>query len=258
MGLQREYGQEWRDEQKSTKYPFCDRCSLTTADNLVIDKEAVYDASFYIVNWNSRLFITGIEISSGTVTEATIYVGSSSSPRAASAVIDVSNIEPLLVFNDTLGRPAGIMVVDPIAMAFIQTWPIGEHMFRENAELIPSAITPMPSSVVSSLRDTNDLIVTEDVWLIGEDGVVLRMEGESIRVDVVGDPLFKRRISPDSFVTPSFIKSINGIQPDDKGDFKIAVGNYLANDTILRIYTDLSLHGLRVELVGQDLQVNVV
>ena len=244
MGLQREYGQEWRDEHKSTKYPFCDRCSLTTADNLVIDKEAIYDASFYIVNWNSRLFITSIEISSGLVTEATIYVGSSSNARAASAVVDVSDIGPLLVFNDTLGRPAGIMVVDPIAMAFIQTWPIGEHMFRENAELIPSVITPMPSSVVSSLRDTNDL--------------VLRMEGESIRVDVVGDPLFKRRVSPESFVTPRFIKSINGIEPDDQGDFKIAVGTFLADDTILRIYPDLSLPGLRVELVGQDLQVDVV
>ena len=84
------------------------------------------------------------------------------------------------------------------------------------------------------------------------------MEGESIRVDVVGDPLFKRRVSPESFVTPSFIKSINGIEPDDKGDFKIAVGTYLANDTILRIYPDLSLPGLRIELVGQDLQVEVV
>lgn len=258
MGLEREYGYEWRDQLKDTRYPFCDRCSLATADNLVIDKSAIYDASFYIVNWSSKLFITSIEITSDVATQANIYVGNPASKKAASAVIDPFDVPEVITFSDNLGRQAGILVVDPVAMSFIQTWPIGEHIFRETAEFVPSVVLPMPDNLVSSLRCDNSALINNDAWLIGEDGVVLRLDGDSnIRVDIIGDPLFKRRQNPGSFVTPRFIKTINNIPPDDMGDFKISVGNYEASDTILRIYPDPSLPGLRIELVGQELQAIV-
>lgn len=258
MGLEREYGYEWRDQLKDTKYPFCDRCTLATADNFVIDKSAIYDASFYIVNWSSRLFITSIEVLSDVVTQANIYVGNAVNKRVAHATIDPFNVPEVITFSDTLGRQAGIMVVDTIAMSFIQTWPIGEHLFRDTAEFVPSVVLPMPDNMVSSLKCEDGSLINNNVWLIGEDGVVLRLDGHNnIRVDVIGDPLFKRKQNPNSFVTPRFIKTINNIPPDDNGDFKITVGNYEANDTILRIYPDPSLPGLRIELVGQELQAIV-
>ena len=258
MGLEREYGYEWRDQLKDTKYPFCDRCTLTTADNLVIDKAAIYDASFYVVNWSSRLFITSIEVLSDVTTQAKIYVGNSINKRVAHATIDPFDVPEVITFFDTLDRPAGIMVVDAIALSFIQTWPIGEHIFRETAEFVPSVVLPMPDNIVSSVKCENGALVNNNVWLIGEDGVVLRLDGDNnIRVDIIGDPLFKRRQAPDSFITPRLIKTITNNPPDDNGDFKIVVGNYEASDTILRIYPDPSLPGLRIELVGQELQAIV-
>lgn len=258
MGLEREYGYEWRDQLKDTKYPFCDRSSLITANNLAIDKAAIYDASFYIVNWSSKLFITSIEVLSAVATQANIYVGSPANKKVAHATIDPFNIPEIITFFDTLGRPAGIMVVDSIAMSFIQTWPIGDHIFRETAEFVPAVVLPMPDNIVSSLKCENGALVNNNVWLIGEDGVVLRLEGNNnIRVDIIGDPLFKRRQALDNFITPKFIKTINNIPPDDNGDFKIVVGNYEASDTILRIYPDPSLPGLRIELVGQELEAIV-
>jgi hypothetical protein len=257
MSYKQEYGYEWRDQVKDTKYPFSDNSTLLTASNLLIDKSAIYDASFYLVNWSSRLFITSIEIATGVGPELKIYVGNSSNKKAAVATLDPFSIPEVITFTDTLGRPAGIMVVDSVAMAFLQTWPIGEHILREAAEFVPSVVLTMSGEAVSSLRSYDNELVNGNVWLIGEDGVVLRLEDGNIRVDIVGDTLFKRRDNPESFITPRFIKTINNVPPDEHGDYKIVVGNFQASDTILRIYPDPSLPGIRVELVGQDLQAIV-
>jgi hypothetical protein len=114
----------------------------------------------------------------------------------------------------------------------------------------------MPSNGVSSFKDELNNTVSGEVWLVGENGVVVRTEGKNIRVDVVGDPLFKRKVD-NSFVTPRFIKTINGIPPDEYGDFKIVSGSYMAGDTILRVYPEPDVPGIRIELVGQSLETIV-
>ena len=106
MSYKQEYGYEWRDQVKDTKYPFSDNSTLLTASNLLIDKSAIYDASFYLVNWSSRLFITSIEIATGVGPELKIYVGNSSNKKAAVATLDPFSIPEVITFTDTLGRPA--------------------------------------------------------------------------------------------------------------------------------------------------------
>jgi hypothetical protein len=257
--IEREYGQEWRDEVKTTKYPFTDTSSLITLDNLLFDKEAVYDASFYVINWNSRLYMTKIEIITDPNKIARIHIGDVSTISAAYADIDPFNVPSIITFTDALGRQAGMMVVDPVALSFLQSWTLGTHLFRTEAEFVPSVVTPMPTGYVTSIKDSTNDVLKGDIWLIGESGVVIRTEGANVRVDIVGDPLYKRLAysDPTQFPTPRFVKTINGYSPDENGEFKIVVGDYLANDTILRIYPDPSLPGLRVELVGQTLQAIV-
>jgi len=259
MGLQREYGQEWRDQVKPIKYPFTDTSLLITSDNLTFDQSAVYDAAFYIVNWSSRLFLTFIEIFSEASKVARLHIGDVSTLSAAYADIDPFNIPEVITFKDQLGRQAGMMVVDPVALSFLQSWTLGSHSFRSDAEFVPSVITPMPAGYVTAIKDSTGDYASGDVWLVGEKGEVIRTKGANIRVDIVGDPLFKRLSydDPSLFPTPRFVKTINGYSPDDSGDFKIVVGDYLAQNTILRIYPDPSLPGLRVELVGQNLQAVV-
>ena len=58
----------------------------------------------------------------------------------------------------------------------------------------------------------------------------------------------------DLFVTPRFLKTINGIPPDEYGNFVITVNNKLAGDTILRVYPDGENNLLKIELVGQRLE----
>ena len=256
MVIGTEYGQEWRDSTKPTKYPFTDSAELSASTGRYIDHTSIYDASFYIVNWVSRLYITSIIISSAASKIVTINIGDAENLIIASAELPASNIPSEIFFTDTSGRPAGIMIVDPIAFSFIQTWDIGEHIFENTAEFVPFVIMHMPSNGVSSFKDGSNNIVSGEVWLVGENGVVVRTEGKNIRVDVVGDPLFKRRVDS-SFITPRFIKTINGIPPNEFGDFKIVSGSYMAGDTILRVYPEPDVPGIRIELVGQSLETIV-
>ena len=75
---------------------------------------------------------------------------------------------------------------------------------------------------------------------------------EVIRVDVVGDPLFRRRLCGDPeepqpprnlFTTPNFIQKIKVVDansewtcpPDANGDFTIQGNDSLAGDSALRV-----------------------
>ena len=107
-------------------------------------------------------------------------------------------------------------------------------------------------------------------WL-PEDGVVLTEEtvalppvcgvtgsARVIRVDIVGDPLFRRRLcNPHSlFKTPRFIQKVRVVAkntqficgPDANGELKMTVINDLAPDTVLRVRAVDG--GMIIEAVG--------
>ena len=123
------------------------------------------------------------------------------------------------------------------------------------AEFAATCVTPMPAAGVRGFTTPDGTLFTGDVWLVGEDGVVVREEDGAVRIDVVGDPLFRRRLCQpvQLFTTPRFVKTINGMRPDARGDFKITAGRALAADTVLRVYTD-DTGGITFEAVGQVLQ----
>ena len=81
--------------------------------------------------------------------------------------------------------------------------------------------------------------LTGDIWLVGDRGVFLRREApNTIRVDVIGVPLYKRLLCEPygSFPTKKFLKTINGCPPDEYGNFTITATNQSVNDAVLRVY----------------------
>jgi hypothetical protein len=59
-----------------------------------------------------------------------------------------------------------------------------------------------------------------------------------IRVDIVGDPLTLRRACDTAglpFSAPTFITSLNGIAPDEFGNFMFVVDDTGQPDTLLRV-----------------------
>ena len=107
-----------------------------------------------------------------------------------------------------------------------------------------------------------------DIWLTGEQGAVITEDTEDpppdsrvVRIDLVGDPLFKRYLCNetvtqigggdiDLFGTKSYLKTINGIPPDEHGNFTITVGSNEADGPIVRIYPDYETRALKIEVVG--------
>jgi hypothetical protein len=252
---QRIYYQEWRDEQAGSKYPFADGASLTADTGLVLDPAIFLDAVLYPIGGGPRLFLVRVT-ARGTRT-VTIVVGTQTGAELASAEFDPLEPPSELPVFDPLGRPAGLIVSTPERLAAFQTWPFGDHTFGPNAEFVSSCVVPMPAPGLRGLMLEDGELFNGDVWIVGEDGVVVRQDGEGvIRIDLVGDPLFRRRLCEpnDLFATPRFIKTINGIAPDERGTFLITVNSELAGDTILRLYPTDDGRALRFEVVGQKLE----
>jgi hypothetical protein len=78
--------------------------------------------------------------------------------------------------------------------------------------------------------------------LVGDQGVVLRHEGNNvIRIDIIGEPLFKRFLcEPQSSAYPAknYLKTINGCGPDAYGNFTLTASDHAVDDTVLRVYPE--------------------
>ena len=82
-------------------------------------------------------------------------------------------------------------------------------------------------------------------------------EVQVIRVDVVGDPLFRRRLCEGVFTTPNFLRTITARQDcrevicegDESGNILISVGSQDSPDTVLRVRA--TADGLVFETVGE-------
>ena len=116
---------------------------------------------------------------------------------------------------------------------------------------------PTPEPGLRGLLTPGGDLFTGDVWIVGDNGVVVRDTGDgNIRIDIVGDPLFRRKLcgSVELFNTPNIIRTINGCPPDEHGNFQLNVGDLITENTLLRINpTDT---GLRIEAVGQTVVQN--
>jgi hypothetical protein len=249
-------GIEWRDEQAGSRYPFTDSSSLTSS-GVAIAKDMFLDAVIYIMGASAPIYLRTITIASDLVT---ITISDSSSTLTATSSFDPFDIPSELAIFDSYNRPAGLFVCNVESLEIVKNWPLGTYSFGDGAEFVASVTIPMPEASLSGFLLPDGTLMTGDVILAAEDGVILSKDSNSIRVDVVGDPLFLRKqcrndvASTDFFITPRFVKTINNEPANSNGDFTISANTELAADTILRIYPEPSDNSVRIEFVGQQLE----
>ena len=160
----------------------------------------------------------------------------------------------LLHIKDEWERPAGLIVSDEERLARFGAWELGTHTFRAPATtFVPSCVIPTPEVGVRGFLTEQGDLLTGEVLLVGDNGVVVRQPTEddpTIRVDIVGDPLFLRKLcNPvQLFTTPNVIKTINGCPPDKYGHFNLTVGDHHDEKTVLRILPTEA--GLLIKAVG--------
>lgn len=245
---------QFRDEQSDSRYPFVDKATLlSTTDKLDIGRDTFCDAALHIIDADQRVYISAIEV---TALEIVITLGDATQKtRATARWVPTSPPENgVLDVLDLHGRPAGMLLSTTLELARFAAWPTKKHTFTLGAtEFVSTVVIPAKAPGVRGLlTDDQPLPITGDVWLVGDRGIQVRQDGESvIRIDIIGDPLFLRAICEkvNKFQARPFIKTINGCGPDEYGNFIMTATTHEADDTVLRIYP---VDGnLKIDVIGK-------
>lgn len=245
---------EFRDEYETTRYPFVDGATLLSDAGQSIDMDLFLDASLYpIGSAGGYLYIAKINIKPRLVR---ISIADRSRKEKAFVEFDPLLAPDTLYVTDEWDRPAGLLVSDALRLSRFTSWAEGDHVFAITAsQFVPSCVIPTPEIGVRGVLTEKGDLFTGDLMIVGQNGVIVRKEEDDIiRVDIVGDPLFRRKLcSPiNLFKPPGFVKTINGCPPDNDGNFNLTVGGHLNEETIVRIRkTDA---GLMIEAVGSTIQ----
>lgn len=239
---------EFREQFRSTRYPFADSATLASG-TVTLPAAAFLDASLYIIGAAESVYIHAIDVQPRNIT---FRFGDRLRTGLATAQFDPLAAADVVPVFDSYARPAGVLVVDPEQLAQFSSWELGTYSFTNAATLlVPSCVIPLPESGVRGVVTDDDQLITHELVVVGSNGVVVREEEPGvIRVDVVGDPLFRRKLCEpvELFQTPRWIKTINGCAPDADGHFNLTPGDHLKDDPIVRIYaTDV---GLMISAVG--------
>lgn len=252
MALERTLHPEWREVNEPNRYPFADSASLADTSGQLLDPTVFLDAHLYPIGAVERVGLSRVTVDAGTIT---LVLGDASGQELASCQFETLAPPASLVFTDSYGRPAGLLVSEANRMAVFQTWARGDHLFLPGAaEFVASVVTPMPDVGLRGIVLEDGELFSGDIWLVGDAGVVLRDVDGSIRIDIVGDPLFRRRLCGDDarfFTTPTTLRTINGVGPTEQGEFALVVNGRLASDQLLRI-VPADDHTLRIEAVGRE------
>lgn len=236
---------DFRDEQSDSRYPFVDTATLLSDDGTTsILRDTFIDAVFYVINGQPPLYISAVTVEPQNVilnfSDATgdIVATAAFAPNP----IQISETGALDVV-DLYGRPAGAIVADVDKLTAFTGWNLGTYTFAPEATpFVDSVVIPAQEPGVRGLLTSDGTLLTRDVWLVGDAGVVLRYDGvvnneQIIRVDIVGVPLFNRFVcSPfNRFDAKNFVRTINNCPPDEYGNFTITASGAGASDTVLRV-----------------------
>lgn len=225
MPTRRVLGVQWRDYTDAVRYPFADSATLVNDEGLFFPESTFLDAVFYPPGAASGFYLSAIIVKPDRT--CTIALGDQRSDVIASATVPIPlpSGENSIRFVDAYYREVGLVVTDRERTNFLSSWPEGEHRFRSSqTEFAASCCIPVPPSGVDGLLLDDGTLLTGDVWLVGEDGVVLshetvveerpsiyggQMTLEKILIHVVGDPLFKRRRNLQEVLNTMFLKTLS-------------------------------------------------
>jgi len=244
---------EFIKELEGTNYPFIPTAKLS--NGLVTLLEGTFlDAHLYSVVGTQRHYISKVIVTSSKLS---IIIGDSNESVRLTGEIAMPIDTDIVRLVDSYGRSGGMLVSEPSRLSLLTAWGVGEHRFEQKqTEFCVTCQMPIPDPGVTAIRLADGELLSGKVWLVGDDGVVLRTElsmdtdgnvVERLRVDVVGDPQFLQRLcNPEELFTP--VNPIRAIrikqgdyvydcEPDEQGNFSIQMNDSLAADAALRIRT---------------------
>lgn len=247
---------EFRDATENTKYPFIDAATLTDIDNkITIPQDVFIDANLFIPGVNSMVYISSI-----TVDDDKTVITIQDSYNTTTCIGTISSITT--VYDDDYILPlykdaykVGALVIPSNKVSYFKSLEKDTYKFEDTATaFLPSCVTMLPTMGLTSIavnERTEGNTVYGDIWIIGWRGVTLRTQQgveSSIRIDVIGDPLFTQAAFPNTpYEIPMPVMTINGLSPDNYGNFNITT--QAASDS-LRINS--TANGLYIYMAGAN------
>lgn len=236
----------WRDELEDTNYPFADHATLDNGQGAAFLRRTLLDATVHLWGAELPVWISRVTVGPDRI-ELAISDGSQNERCWGS--FD-SRIPPdRLALYDEFGRPAGVLVSEPLRMASLASWGQGTHRFEpEHTELVASVVVPLarPYAVEGFQIGNDPHLVRGDVWLVADDGIVFTCEDggthadgqpiHRIRVHATGDPLFRRKLCGEEaavFETPRFIQQICFSNPGYQFGRSSSLENFPENADVL-------------------------
>ncbi len=244
---------QFRDEQADSRYPFADTAGLISVERkLDIGRDTFIDATLYVIDGDRQAYISAITV---TPVEVTITVGDVGDKARATGTYSALNPpeDGVVALLDAWSRPCGVLLSTPLGLSRFAAWPAETHSFRiTETQFVASVVIPAKAPGVRGVITETAQLLTGDVWLIGDRGVMIREDGAGIiRFDILGEPLFQRYLCDpyDKFKSRLFVKTINGCGPDAYGNFTLTATAHGATDSVLRVFVQDG--NIRIDTVGR-------
>lgn len=244
---------QFRDEQSDSRYPFADNAGLLSVERkLDIGRDTFIDASLYIIDGDRQSYLSAITV---TPIAVTITVGDVGAKVRATGTYSALNPpeDGIVELFDSWQRPCGMLLSTPLALSRFAAWPAETHTFKlADTQFVGSVVIPAKAPGVRGITAETLELLTGDVWLIGDRGIMVRQDGDGIiRFDVVGEPLFQRYLCQpyERFQPRIFVKTINGCGPDAYGNFTLTATAHGATDAVLRVFVQDG--NIRIDTVGR-------
>lgn len=177
---------EWPDERRRDRYPFADVASLvSTGGDLTLRNEWFRDARLWPEVADGRVYLSRIEISGDILTMEV---------RDRTRVLCRATVgETRAVFFDG-SYQVGFIQLELGARAAIKA-AAGDGVYRfsqTGGELVPTVVTPRVISGLEAVSVGGDALDTTTIRVVGGEGVRLVPSGSELRVDIIGDDLYRR------------------------------------------------------------------
>ncbi|HSN69962.1 MAG TPA: hypothetical protein VLT59_00570, partial [Steroidobacteraceae bacterium] len=163
---------DWRVENEQRNYPFADDATLTNG-MLTLPKSLLLDARLYPIGGGPRQYISSITKAATLIT----FTISDDAQVLATASFDEAAIPDSgeVAIYDEYSRPAGILVSTETALRSFASIDSGTYSFGvEQTAFAATVVIPQPSIGVRGVLLPDGSVLTGDVWLVGEDGIVIR------------------------------------------------------------------------------------
>jgi hypothetical protein len=181
----------WDQETKRSPFPFVDVATLKDASGLLtLSASWILDARLWpAMTAPAKVYLQSIERSKGLLR---FTVASTEEVLCTAEVSDFTKRR--LAFFSAQGVQSGFMSFATGALQHIYDHPSATYLFPvEATEFTPAVLTPALIAGLGSVKDSGGKAIQGTIRVVGGEGVALHViPGNQIRLDIIGDPYYRR------------------------------------------------------------------